>query len=174
MYKVPAKELDHFLFAEIFCEQTQETRTRVYASNNFQFSTQNCPEWKGASNCCRERRGGLTLRLPLQLLISCVYVWMIFTATNSSSIFCDAQEEIFHAGSTEITFRISTNCSCWDLWHIPLQIVLQALVIFNMIYVHWICFQTRGTCCLYFSFAHVIQNTRRKPFEWPEVHFNRK
>ena len=35
VYKVPAKELDHFLFTEIFCEQTQETRLRVYASNNF-------------------------------------------------------------------------------------------------------------------------------------------
>ena len=84
------------------------------------------------------------------LFISCaytvvqIYVWMIFTATISSSIFCDAQVRIFHAGSTETIFRISTNCSCWDLWQIPLKIVLEALFIFSTIYVHWICFQTGG------------------------------
>ena len=49
-----------------FFEQTQETRTRAQASNNFQFSTRNCPEWKEASNCYRERRG-LTFRLPLHV-----------------------------------------------------------------------------------------------------------
>ena len=47
-------------------EQTQETRTRAQASNNFQFSRLNCPEWKEASNCYRERRG-LTFRLPLHV-----------------------------------------------------------------------------------------------------------
>ena len=46
----------------------QETRTRVQASNNFQFSAQNCAKWKEASNCYRERRGGLTL---LRLSITC-------------------------------------------------------------------------------------------------------
>ena len=63
---LPATELDHFLSTEIFHEQTQETRTRAQASNNFQFSTRNCPEWKEASNCYRERRG-LTFRLPLHV-----------------------------------------------------------------------------------------------------------
>ena len=60
-----------------------------------------------------------------------------------------------------------------ETWQIPLQIVLEALFIFNMIYVHWICFQTRGS--LFFWVARVI-NTLRKPFEfkWPEVRFNRK
>ena len=91
-----------------------------------------------------------TTRIDFQTASSLtVYMqWMIFTATNfaiPSSIFCDAQVKIFHAGSTETIFRISTNCSCWDLWQIPLQIVLEALFIFNMIYVHWICFQARGS-----------------------------
>ena len=75
-----------------------------------------------------------------------VYVWMIFTASNfdiSSSISCDEQVKIFHAGSTETIFRISANYSCWDFWQLWLQIVLEVLFIFNMIYVHWICFQTR-------------------------------
>ena len=55
----------------------------------------------------------------------------------------------------------------------PLQIVLEALFIFNMIYIHWICFQTRGS--LFFWVARVV-NTLRKPFEfkWSEVRFNRK
>ena len=35
---LPAKELGHFLSVEFFYEQTQETRLRVQASNNFQFS----------------------------------------------------------------------------------------------------------------------------------------
>ena len=38
----------------------QETRAQA-ASNNFQLLTRNCPEWKEASNCYRERRRGLTL-----------------------------------------------------------------------------------------------------------------
>ena len=76
------------------------------------------------------------------------------------------------AGSTETIFRISANCSCWDFWQIPLQVVLEALFIFNMIYVHWIWFQTRGSLFLLAS----SKNTRRKPFEfkWPEMRFNRK
>ena len=42
---LPAMELDHFLPTEFFCnEETQETRTRAQASNNFQFLTRNCPE----------------------------------------------------------------------------------------------------------------------------------
>ena len=118
---LPAKELDCFLSIEFFYEQTQETQISVQASNNLQFSVQNCPKWKEASNCYRERRGGLT------------------------SCFAMRKLKIFHAGSTETIFRISTSCSCWDLWQIPLQIVLEALFIFNTIYVHWICFQTRGS-----------------------------
>ena len=42
---LPATELDHFLSTEFFFnEQTQETRTRAQANNNFQFLTRNCPE----------------------------------------------------------------------------------------------------------------------------------
>ena len=42
---LPATELDHFLSTELFFnEQTQETRTRAQASNNFQILTRNCPE----------------------------------------------------------------------------------------------------------------------------------
>ena len=42
---LPATELDHFLSTEFVCnEQTQETRTRAQASNNFQLLTRNCPE----------------------------------------------------------------------------------------------------------------------------------
>ena len=89
-----------------------------------------------------------------------------------------ASKNIFHEGSspTEAIFRISTNCSsCWDLWQIPLQIVLEAFFIFNMIHDHWICFQTRGTVACSFWVARVIKNTRRKPFEfkWPEMRFNK-
>ena len=89
-----------------------------------------------------ERDGEDWLSVSDCIFISCVYVWMIFTASNfdiSSSIFCDAQVKIFHAASTETIFRISANCSCWDFWQLSLQIVLEALFIFNMIYVHWIC-----------------------------------
>ena len=48
----------------------------------------------------------------------------------------------YSAGSTETIFWISTKCSCWDLWQILLQIVLEALFIFNMI--HWICSNSCG------------------------------
>ena len=51
-------------------------------------------------------------RTDFQTASSCVYVWMIFTATNfdiSSFMFCDAQVKIFHAGSTETIFRISAT-----------------------------------------------------------------
>ena len=121
-----------------------------------------------------------TTRIDFQTASSCVYVWMIFTATNfdiSSSTFCDGRVKIFHAGSTETIFRISANCSCLDFWQIPLQIVLEALFIFNMIYVHWICFQTRGTRLV---LSELLASSKtlgaRKPFEfkWPEVCFNRK
>ena len=97
---------------------------------------------------------------------------MIFTATIASSIICDAQVKIFHAGSTETIFRISTNCSCWDLRQIPLQIVLEALIIFNTIYVHWFVFKL----VVAWSSARVIKSTLGKPFEfkWPEVRFNKK
>ena len=78
-----------------------------------------------------------------------IYFLMIFTATISSSIFCDAQVKLFYAGSTETIFRISTNCSYWELWQSLLQIVLEALFIFNTIYVHWICFQTCGSLFFY-------------------------
>ena len=91
------------------------------------------------------------------LFISCVYVWMIFTATNfeiSSSIFCDAQVKIFHAGSAETIFLISANCSCLDFWQIPLQIVFEAVFIFSMIYVHWICFQARGSLFFFICSRH--------------------
>ena len=66
---LPATELDHFWSTEfVFSEQTQETRTRAQAaSNNFQLLTRNCPEWKEASNCYRERRRGLTLSFRLHL-----------------------------------------------------------------------------------------------------------
>ena len=41
---LPAKELDRFLSIEFFDEQTQETQISVQASNNLQFSVQNCPK----------------------------------------------------------------------------------------------------------------------------------
>ena len=113
------------------------------------------------------------------LFISCVIVWTIFTATNfdiSSSVFCDTQVKIFHAGSTETIFRISTSCRCWDLWQIRLQIVLEALFIFNMIYVHWICLETRGSL-FFLSCSHHQKHPEEAVWiqaEWPEVRFNRK
>ena len=128
----------------MFYEQIQKTRTRVQAATISNFQRRIVQNEKKRRTVI-ERYGGLTLRLPLHQLCICLND---FTATNfdiSSSIFCDAQVKIFHAGSTETIFRVSTNCCCWDLWQIPLQIVLKALFIFNMIYVHWICFQTRGS-----------------------------
>ena len=68
--------------------------------------------------------------------------------------FCDEQVKIFHAGSTETIFRISANYSCWDFWPLSLQIVLDVLSIFNMIYVHWNCFQTRGSLFSFSSSRH--------------------
>ena len=43
---LPTTELDHFWSTEfVFInEQTQETRTRAQASNNFQLLTRNCPD----------------------------------------------------------------------------------------------------------------------------------
>ena len=126
---LPAKELDHFLSTEIFYEQTRRKHGQESKrATNFQFSAQNCPKWRN-----EEAKEDW---LSDYLFISRVIVWTIFTATNfdiSSSVFCDAQVKIFHAGSTETIFLISTSCSCWDFF------------IFNMIYVHWICFQTRGS-----------------------------
>ena len=123
----------------------RKTRTRAQASNNFQFSTRNCPEWKEALNCYRERRRGLTFRQPLH-----VYMFAWFsqqpTLTFLHPHFAMGKLKYsMQAGSTETIFRISVNWSCLDFWQIPLQIVLEALLIFDMIYVHWICFQTRGT-----------------------------
>ena len=74
-----------------------------------------------------EKRSRTVIELRIRL-------WAIFTASNfdiSSSIFCDAQVKIFHAGSTETILRISTSCSCWDLWQSPFQIVLEALNLFS-------------------------------------------
>ena len=132
-------------------EQTQETRLRVQASNNFQFSGTSA-EWSKMKRSV-ELLSRETRRIDFKTAFSlAVYVWMIFTATISSSIFCDAQVKILHAGLTETIFRISTNCSCWDLWQIALKIVLEDLFMFNTIYVHWICFQTRGS--LFFCSRH--------------------
>ncbi len=107
---------------------------------------------------------------------------MIFTATNfdissiSSSIFCDAQVKIFHAGSTETIFRISTSCSCWDLWQIPSQIVLKLKPFLYSTWFTFIEFVFNLVVACSFWVARVIKNTLRKPFEfkWPEVRFNRK
>ena len=156
---LPAKELDHFLSTEILFMNKCRKNRQEYKPR--QFSAQNCSEWKEASNCYRERR-----RIDSNYCLSISWEYNDFRATNfdiSSSRLCDAQVKIFHTGSTETIFGISTNCSCWDLCQIPLQIVLEVLFIFNMIYVHWICFQTRGS--LFFWVARVIKYTRRKPFE---------
>ena len=110
-----------------------------------------------------------TTRIDFQTASSCVYVWMIFTPTSfdiSSSTFCDGQVKIFHAGSTETIFRISANCSCLDFWQIPLQIVLEALFIFNMIYVHWICFQTRGTRLVLSCSRHQSKGSYEPTHSW--------
>ena len=111
---------------------------------------------------------------------------MIFTASNfdiSSSIICVEQVKIFHAGSTETIFRISANYSCWDFRQLSLQIVLEVFFIFNMIYVHWICFQTRGSLFFLSCSRHQkhpeealwIQVTGRKQtkMDHPSVPYNK-
>ena len=77
---LPATELDHFWSTEfVFNEQTQETWTRAQASNNFQLLTRNCPEWKEASNCYRERRRGLTLSFTETASSLTVYMFEWFS-----------------------------------------------------------------------------------------------
>ena len=89
---LPTKELDHFLSIEFFYEQMQGTQISVQASNNLQFSAHNCPKWKEASTCYRERRGGLTL--TASSLAVCMFEWFSQQPTStffSSSMFCDVQ-----------------------------------------------------------------------------------
>ena len=94
----------------------RKTRTRAQASNNFQFSTRNWPEWKEALNCYRERRLGLTFRQPLQSLHVYMFEWFSQrpTLTFLHPHFAMGKLKYSHAGSTETVFRISANCSCLD------------------------------------------------------------
>ena len=130
-------------FVPIFYEHKQAKWRRVRASNNFQFSEQNCPEWKEASNCRRQWRGQLILRLLLNQLcrslndfhsnqLRLLFIHILWCVKNIS-------------GSTETLFRISTTwCSYWDFCQIPLRIILEVLIIFNLIYL-------RSTSIILFS-----------------------
>ena len=141
---LPATELDHFLSTEfVFNEQTHETLTRAQGTATISNYCHGIVQNEKKRRTVIERDDEDWLKVSDCIFINCVYVWMIFTGSNfdiSSSIFCDEQVKIFHA---ETIFRISANYSCWDFWQLSLQIVLEVLLIFNMIYVHWICFQTR-------------------------------
>ena len=135
---LPATELDHFLSTEFFSWTNAGNTDKSTSQQQFPIFNAELSRMKRSVELLSRET-----RIDFQTASSFVYVWMIFTATNfdiSSSMFCDAQVKIFHAGSTETIFRISANCSCRDFWQIPLQIVLEALFIFNMIYVHWIRF----------------------------------
>ena len=121
-----------------------------------------------------------TTRIDFQTASSCVYVWMILTATNfdiSSSTFCHGQVKIYpcriHRNlhfpnfSKLQLFRLLTNSvtnRSWSLVYI--QHDLRSLNLFS---------NSWYSACSFWV-ARVIKNTRRKPFEfkWPEVCFNRK
>ena len=110
--------------------------------------------------------------------MNCVYVWMIFTASNfdiSSSIFCVEQVKIFHAGST----NYFPNFSKLQLLRLSTTFVTNRS--WSLVYIqHDLCslnlFSNSSVVACSFLVARVIKNTRRKPFEfkWPEVRFNRK
>ena len=113
------------------------------------------------------------------LFISCVYVWMIFTATNfdiSSSMFWNAQVKY-------IPCRIDRNHfpNFNKLWQ-PLRLVKNSVTnrSWSLIYIQYdltlIEFVFKLVVACSFWVARVIKNTLRKPFEFksPEVRFNRK
>ena len=83
---------------------------------------ENCPEWKEASNCYRERWGRLTFKLFLSTLYN---FELIFTASNfdfhftlTCSIFCNQQSIVWSTRNPFSNFRIS-NYFC----QMPLQSV---------------------------------------------------
>ena len=93
-----------------------------------------------------------------------------FHSNQPPSIFWDAQVKIFHAGSTETIFRISISCSCWDLWQISLQIVLEPCL-----YSTWLTFiEFVFKLVVAFWVAHVIKNTLRNPWGSPLNSSDRK
>ena len=149
---LPAKKLDHFLSIEILYQNKRAGNTDKSTSQQ-QFPIFS-PELSKMKRSVELRH-------------------------RSSSIFCDAQVKIFHARSTETIFRILTSYSCWDLWEIPLQIVLEALFIYSTSFT-FIEFVFKLVVACSFWVARVIKNTLRNlealwsDRKWPEVRFNRK
>ena len=137
--------------------------------NNFQFWALNCPAWKEAWTCYRERRRIDSNTASSLAVYACLND---FTATNfdiSSSIFRDTQVKIFHARLTETISRISTTCSYWDKFRYKSFLT-------PCLYSTWFTFVefvSKLVVACSFWVARVIKNTRRKPFEfkWPEVRF---
>ena len=60
--------------------------------------------------------------------------------------------------SSETKWIDFKTASSLNVWQIQLQIVLEALFIFNMIYIHGICFQTRGSL-FFLSYSRHQQHT---------------
>ena len=135
---LPAKELGHFLSTEIFLWTNVGNTDKSTSQQQFPNFSAELSEMKRSVELLSRETRRIDFKTASSLAV-CLFEWFSKqpTSTFPHPFFAMRKLKIFHAGSTEIIFRISTNCSCWDLWQMPLQIVLEALFIFHMI--HWIC-----------------------------------
>ena len=169
-----ATKLDHFLSTEIFLW----TKTgNIYRKEHKPATISNFQ--RGIFQNEKKRRTVIrreTTRIdfqPASSLAVYMFEWFSQQPTLTFLYLYFAMRKlkiIFHAGSAETISWMSANCGCWGFWEIPLQIVLEALFMFNMIYVHWI-FVFKLVVACSFLVARVIKNAWRKPseFTWPEV-----
>ena len=136
----------HFLSIEFFLWTNAGNTDKCTSQQQFTIFRAELSKMKRSVELLSRETRRIDFKTASSLAV-CLFEWFSKqpTSTFPHPFFAMRKLKIFHAGSTEIIFRISTNCSCWDLWQIPLQIVLETLFIFNMIYADWICFETRGS-----------------------------